>query len=440
MSRSQLKHVLARVRESAFVRNVLIVMSGTAAAQIIGFSISPIISRLFTPSDFGVFGSFNSISTIIAAGATLQYTQAIMLPKEKEDAINLFFVSCLSTLGVGFLCLVVCLVVPTYINGLMKTDSIWALALLVIATFVTGLNASCQAWCVRVKAFKITASSQIIRSLSSNGSQVGLGFLKGGAAGLIVSSVLADILASLNLVRVVISDIKTFWQRIQWGRMKDLAKEYRDFPMYSASQNIINSLSSGLPVLLLTHFYGLAVAGAYAFGVRILQIPMGFVLAPLRQVLFQKASEAYNQGGTLAQLYIKITVGLFAVILFPSLVLFIWAPELFKLIFGSQWYMAGEYARWLILWLMFYFCNLPAVLFAQVIRIQRSMFFYDLILLTARTLVLVLGGLYLNALYTIISFSIIGAIMNTILILIVAYEVIQKSCNQLEGKSIFSKK
>ena len=139
-SKLQLQYILARLRKSSFVKNVLVVMSGTAVAQAIGFALSPIISRLFSPSDFGVFGSFNSVSTIIAAGATLEYTQAIMLPKEKEDAINLFFVSCLCTFAVGFLCLTFCLLAPASVNGIMKTSGAWALALLVVATLVNGLN------------------------------------------------------------------------------------------------------------------------------------------------------------------------------------------------------------------------------------------------------------------------------------------------------------
>ena len=53
-----IKESLARLKKSSFVKNVLVVMSGTAAAQIIGFALTPIISRLFSPSDFGVFGSF----------------------------------------------------------------------------------------------------------------------------------------------------------------------------------------------------------------------------------------------------------------------------------------------------------------------------------------------------------------------------------------------
>lgn len=425
-SKLQLQYILARLKKSSFVKNVLVIMSGTAAAQAIGFALTPIISRLFSPSDFGIFGAFNAVLGVIAAGVTLDYSQAIMLPKEKEEALNLFFVSCLSTFSIGFLCLAFCLLAPTAVNGLMKTSGVWALALLIGGTVVAGLNQSFQAWCVRGKAFKQTSASQVIRSLSSNGSQIGFGFLKGGSAGLIISSILADILASLNLVRVVLPDIKAFWQGFQWGRMRKLAKEYRDFPMYSASQNVINALSNGLPVLLLTHFYGIAIAGAYAFGMRLLNVPMGFVLRALRQVLFQKAGETQHQGGSLTPLYVKTTFGLFALAFFPALVLFIWAPQLFTWIFGSQWHTAGELAGWLVLWMMFAFCNLPAVLFARLIRIQRTVFLYDLVLLAARTLVLVLGGLYLNASDTIMPFALLGAIMNLFLILLVGHAVMKK--------------
>jgi len=432
-SKLNLKHIIVKLRKSSFVKNVLVVMSGTAAAQVLGFALTPIISRLFSPSDFGVFGSFNAVATVIAAGATLQYTQAIMLPKEKKDAINLFCVSCICMFAVVFLLFIFCLLAPTFVNGLMKTEGVWSLSMLVAATAVAGINQSCQAWCVRVKAFKHTAASQVIRSLSQNGTQIGFGYLKVGAVGLIVSSILGNMLASLNLVRVLLPDLLTFGRYIRWNRMKQLAKEYRDFPMYSASQNVINALSSGLPVLLLTHFYGIAIAGAYAFGVRILWAPMSLLIGALRQVLFQKASETQHQGGSLTHLYIKITLGLFALAFFPSVILFIWAPEIFAWIFGSQWYTAGELAKFLILWMMFVFCNLPAVLFARIIRIQRTVFFYDLFLLAARVMALVLGGLYLSALHTVMLFAFVGAAMNLFLILLVGYAVMKK-----EGDTIFS--
>ncbi|WP_435550557.1 oligosaccharide flippase family protein [Desulfobacterium sp. N47] len=417
---------IIKLSKSTFIKNILVVMSGSAISQIVGFALTPIISRLYSPSDFGIFGSFNSVASIIAAGITLDYSQALMLPKDKEDAFHLFFISCLCTFIISFVLLIVCFIIPSTINDVMKTKGIWALALLVVATVVFGLNQSCQSWCIRVKAFKHTSGSQVIRSLSSNGTQIGLGFLKAGHIGLIISTVLGNILASLNLIRVLLTDTIVLRQLIRWDRMKKLAKEYIDFPMYSASQNIINALSSGLPVLILTHFYGIAVAGAYAFGIRILWTPMSFLIGALRQVLFQKAAEIQHQGGSLSPIYIKITAGLFAIAFLPSLVLFIWAPIIFTWIFGSQWQMAGDLSKYLILWMMFVFCNIPAVLFARLIRIQRIVFFYDLVLLVIRIFTLILGGLYLSSLHTVMLFSFVSAVMNLILILLVGYIVIRK--------------
>jgi lipopolysaccharide exporter len=415
-AKAQIRNFAGRLRNSIFVRNILVVMTGTAVAQVIGFALSPIISRLFTPTDFGIFGSFGAVASIIGTLVTLQYSQAIILPKSVADAINLLALSCLCTLLLSLLCLAACLIAPDTLNGLMKTAGVWTLGLLVCATLVSGINQSFQAWCVRTKAFTQTSTSQVVRSVSSNGIQLGCGSLGIGAVGLVCSSVIADILSTLNLGRVVLRDWRVLGQYLGWAHMRRLAVEYGDFPLYSASTNLINSLSLGLPMLLLTHFYGLAVAGAYAFSMRILSTPMGFVLNALRQVLLQKAAEVHNEGRRLMPLYAKISIGLFAMALLPSLLLMLWAPQFFAWIFGSQWSLAGEFSSSLVIWLLFMFCNVPAALFGRIIRIQRQMFLFDVSVLLMRTASLYIGGSYLSPSSTILLFSCVGGIMNVIFI------------------------
>ena len=323
------------------------------------------------------------------------------------------------------------LLVPDTVNGLMGTSGSWALALLVVATVVAGINESCHAWSVRIKAFKTTSASRVIRSASSTGTQIGVGYFGVGAPGLVISGVLSHTLASLYLVRALLPTLSVYGTRVHWGRLKQLGNEYRDFPIYSASQNVLNALSAGMPVLLLTHFYGIAIAGAYAFSTRIIQTPMGLVLQALRQVLFQKASETHQSGGRLSPLYIKVTAILVALAIGPSLVLFLWAPTIVTWIFGPQWLTAGEFVRWLILWMAFAFCNLPAVLFAKIIRIQPTILAYDVILLVGRTAVLLIGGLYLSAGQSIMLFSVLSASMNLLLVVLVG-NAVSRSDDQAE--------
>jgi len=408
----KVKEFALGLRKSIFFKNVFIVMSGTAGAQAVAFLMSPIISRLYAPPDFGILGSFNSILMVISAGVTLNYSQAIMLPHKKEDAINLLVLSCTSALVISTLCLAISCLRSEFFQGLLNFPNAWFLLILILAILISGLNKSLQSWSVRVKAFKYTSASQVVRSISSSGAQVGLGYMQYGAKGLVSATILGNTLAGLSLLRVVMPDLIALRHFIHWKSIKHVAKEYKDFPFYSAPREVLNALSRGLPVLLLNYYYGISVAGAYAFCIRIMSMPMSFVLQSLRQVLFQRASESYNQGGNLMALYLKTTGGLILLASIPSLVLFIWAPQLFSWVFGSQWFTAGEYARWLILWLAVMFCNLPSTLFAQIIRIQREAFLFDVVVLIARAGILIIGGMYLSALRTVLLFSVLGSALN----------------------------
>jgi O-antigen/teichoic acid export membrane protein len=408
-------------KTGSFLRNLSIVMSGTALAQVIGFAMMPVISRLFTAEDFGVFGTFQSILGVISAGITLQYIQAIVLPKEKKDAINVFFASAISVALIAAILFAASAFFQGYVLDVINLPAIWYVYLSVLASFVAGMNQAFQAWCIRVKAFKHTSLSQVIRSIVSSGIFLVAGGMHLGAPGLILGTIVANIAASLNLVRVFVVDLVDFRENVSRKKMVEVAREYRDFPLYATPQNLVNALSHGLPVLLLGHFYGIEVAGFYAFGVKILQAPMRLVLCPLRQVFFQKATETYNQGGDLFRLYLKATIALASVAFVPSVVLFIWAPQIFSFVFGENWIEAGVYARWLILWLFIAFPNVPSVLIAKILRQQKKLLIYECIASGLKMLVLILGGMYFSQLTTVIFFSVLGFISNFLLIIFMGF-------------------
>lgn len=402
-----------------------VVMSGTAIAQIISFSLTPVISRLFSPQDFGVFGSFNSFMLIATAVVTLQYSQAVMLPKKDEDAINVFAVSVVSTVLITLLSFVFVLIFSDWLLRVLKTEhTYWLIWFLPLGILVQGINQSFQAWCIRKKSFNITAVSHILRSTSMGVMQIAMGFFNYGGGGLIASAISADGVASVNMIgQTLKKDMILIKKYLCRRKIFKLAVEYRDFPIFSSTQNIMNALSNGLPVLLFSHFYGIGIAGAYAFGMRIIHAPMSLALVALRQVLFQKICETYNRGFEIYPLFAKTTFALFAISLIPSVILILFAPQVFTLVFGDQWLKAGEYVRWLVLWMLVSFANVPSILFARVLRKQKQLFFYELIQLVIRILCLTMGGLFLSPQMTIILFSMVGMLLNSILILWIAIAI-----------------
>jgi O-antigen/teichoic acid export membrane protein len=404
--------------KSVFLKNVSTVMLGTAAAQIIGLTLMPVISRIFTPADFGAFGSFTAVLGVFGAGVTLQYSLALMLPKEEKEVVDLFVLSCLASMVVACLCLFAIILFPHLMLSLLKTQGMpWLLWILPFGVLVSGFNQSIQCWCIRRKAFRKTSLSQVVRSLSASVFQVIMGFGGLGGGGMVGGSVLGDAAATVILCGAIKrEDYRYIWACRKWRELWRVALSYSDFPAYATPQNVLNAASQGIPILLLANYFGLAVAGSYALGVRILQAPMNLILTALRQVLFQRFSEAHNHGERLFPLFVKMTAGLGGLSAIPCLFGFIWAPHMFSSLLGHQWFEAGVYARWLLLWLGVLFCNLPSTLLGRILRKQRYLLLFDIFLLIARTASLVIGGCLLDPLKTIILFSLIGALFNAWLI------------------------
>ncbi|HEY3856180.1 MAG TPA: oligosaccharide flippase family protein [Verrucomicrobiae bacterium] len=400
------------LRPRGFLKNVFLVMSGTAVAQAIGFLVSPVLTRLYSPSDFGLAACYLSIVAVISAGVTLQYPQALIIPGDARKAGLLFLASCIATIGIALLVLLLCVTLPGFFSSVFKASGFGRLIYLVpLGILITGINQTFIAWCLRKKAFGYTAKAQVASSLTKSVAQICGGFVGLGAGGFIIGSMLGDAAVNLLLLRrIVRDDGPMLGESLRSGEVLAASREYKDFPLYSTPQNVLNAVSAGAPVILLSHYYGIAVGGFYAFATRILEAPMRLALGSLRQVLFQKISEINNKGDELTPIFGKCTNGLFLGVIGPAVIGFIFAPRVFALVFGKQWYEAGEYAQWLLVWFIPAFCNLPAALVLRVLRYQRSLLVFDSALLVGRVLVLVIGtACKASPLATIIAFSCLGA-------------------------------
>jgi O-antigen/teichoic acid export membrane protein len=126
--------------KSEFTRNVLTLMTGTTIAQAIPIAISPILTRIYSPEDFGVFALFVAITSIFGTIANGRYELAIMLPKKDEDAINIFALGFIITTFISLLLLILVLIFQDKIVDILKNEDIrvW-LYFVPLAVFFVGL-------------------------------------------------------------------------------------------------------------------------------------------------------------------------------------------------------------------------------------------------------------------------------------------------------------
>lgn len=406
--------VVRQTLASAFARNVALLVSGTAIGHGLTALAAPVLSRLYDPADFGLLAVFASLVSILGEIATGRYELAIVLPERDEEGAQLAALSALVAVGVALLTLIAALVAAGPFARLLHSPDLapflWWIA---PAVLVIGLAGALSHWMTRRRAFRSLSAMQIGRSAGTALPQVVAGLAGAGVGGLIGGRVAGEACALAGLAsRLGAGDRRLLRREARWPAIRRVARAYADFPRFSMPQGLVNAVSQSVPAFLLTAFYDPAVVGLYAMGHRLLYLPARFIGQAVRQVYLQRASEVQARGGDLHRLFTRSTLGLAAMGALPGLLVVLWGPQVFAFVLGPQWGEAGVYAQWMVLWLFFAFLNPPAAVLMQVLRLQHWLLLYDIALLAARCVALVIGGTRSTPLVTVALFSLVGAVFN----------------------------
>ena len=141
-------------RKTTFMGDVLKLVSGTTAAQVLSVLVTPLLSRLYGPDAFGTLALFMSVTSILGVIACMRYELAIMLPDNDADAVNVLGVS------LGFAGLISLLTVPIVIWGrepllrlLGEPDLAPYLWLIPVMVLVSGISLALNYWNSRTRLY-----------------------------------------------------------------------------------------------------------------------------------------------------------------------------------------------------------------------------------------------------------------------------------------------
>lgn len=385
--------------KSEFSRNVLTLMMGTTIAQAIPIAISPILTRIYTPEDFGVFALFIAITAIFGSIANGRYELAIMLPKKDEDAINIFALGFIITSAISLVLLVLVVVFNDYFTKLLNNEelSVW-LYFVPIAVFFTGLWNILNYFNNRKKQYKDLAKATIIKSIVTAIVQISVGFLKSGAIGLISGQILSQFFANTKLLSNILKD-KVLLTKISKVKIIALAKRYKDFPKYSMWAILANSLSQNLTNILISSFYSVATLGFYSVVQRVLGMPSSLIGASIGQVFFQQATKEKQQTGKAIKTF-NATVKKLIIIGVPSFgILFFIVEDLFAFVFGEEWKIAGTYAQIIIPLFLIRFVSSTVSGLMTVFEKQRNELLINFFLITTSLISILSFSEFINFLY-----------------------------------------
>ena len=347
----------------AAARQVMTLVTGTGLAQLIPLAVSPLLTRLYTPQDFGVFALYASLLAVLAVLGSARYELALMLPKDDTDALALVALATAIVLATSAAVLAAVLLFQAGLARWLDSPALgpW-LFLVPVSMLLTGLVNTLTVWANRTSRYRQISISRVLQSASAAAVAVALGWglSRGSQAGvgLVLGAVVGQALAAASLAW-------PFWRRwgarlqgVGWQPMRAQALRFREFPAINMPHALLDALQGSAVVALIAALFGPTLLGFHALAQRVVRTPMATLGSAVAQVFQKRAADALHAGGDTRRLVDAVLrrLGAVAVAVLPLL----WfAPELFAFVFGAAWREAGVYAQILTPWLLLNFMLSP---------------------------------------------------------------------------------
>ncbi|TCI36214.1 hypothetical protein EVJ29_06870 [Exiguobacterium sp. SH4S7] len=408
--------------KSTFLKNVLILSTGTAGAQLINFLFSPVLTRIYGPDSFGVLGLYTSLITIGLPLISLSLYLAIPLPKEKNEVLKLTFSSLkiviIGSIGIFF----VLILSKEYIISTFEIENLNSLFLLVpLGILLSGILLIFQTLNIKLGKFKDNSYAILIGTIISNASKLGVGLYFSNALILIILTMLGFIVQIVILLK---NGIYVILKEFQTGNIftgysvKQSLKKYSDFPLYRSPEMFLNAAAHSVPVIVLTSLFSPSAAGYYSLAIMVLSQPTQLVSESIGNVLYPAMAEKFNNNSKITPQILKVTGLLCLIGVIPFGIIILFGPPIFTIVFGGKWSEAGEYAQWISFWSFFLFINRPSTKALMVMSKQSFQLKFTMIVSLIRIISIVVTALLTNsALIAVATFSVIGVISNIFLII-----------------------
>lgn len=412
-------------------------VSGTAGAQALTLAFMPVITRIYGPEAYGVLGTFLSVTLMLIPVAALTYPIAIVLPRRDGDARGLVRLSLLIALVMAVLVALLLYLFGDALTSRLQMQLIQPYLMLVPLVMFSGaaLEIS-QQWLFRTQRFRITASVAVGHSLLFNSIRTLAGLVQPTALVLVCSSALQHALhaAMLGLAMLRAKPHVDNHNEVEQSKgagedvaaqpgLLALAQRHRDFPLFRAPVMLINAVSQHLPTLVLAVYFGPAVAGFFALCRQSMSMPTNLIGKSVADVYYPRISRAIHDGEPVAAMLIKATAALALVGLVPFSLVVAFGPWLFALVFGEQWQVAGEFARWLALAEYLVFVSRPCVVAVPALSLQGRFLIFEIFSTSLRVLALFGGAVLIgDALATVQAFSAAGVLIYLSLVVIVVFQ------------------
>lgn len=326
-----------------YLKSMVILMSGSAVAQIITLLVAPITTRLFSPQELGVYTLIVSAVNMFGMVLSLRYDMAIVYEDENRNVYPLvvlstavcFLASIFVSVGYWF-----------YFTFVSSVDypAFGACVFIFLLCFVFGLINILTSYNNRLREYGVMTSANVQRTAFQNGLIVLTGLGKLGETGLLLAQTIGYCAGLRKQSKSLIKEISAL-RAVTKDDLKRVADKHSRQALLSAPASFANGFSYTVITYFVEYLYGVTVVGLYSISFRVLGLPINVISSNIARVFMKEAASEKADKGNFTEIF-KKTLLLMAGISIPIiLVLVLAAPPIFGFVFGSDWREAGVYVQ-----------------------------------------------------------------------------------------------
>jgi O-antigen/teichoic acid export membrane protein len=344
--------IAARLRrflpESRFARRLTILSGGTTLGQGLLVLVSPLLTRLYGPEEFGVLAVFSAVAAILCPIAAFRYEVALPVIRGDGDAAATAAAGGLAALALSAL-----LALALAAGGAAPAAALLgipgfggALCFLPPIVLSWGLSLVLAHWSIRRGSFRVNAVGNFALSASQAAGQVALGLASATATALVVGYTAGSLVRCGLLLRALPGGDRTLLRAASWRRVLAAAREHWRYPAFSGSSAVLQSAAQMLPAVFVAVLYGPAAAGWFGLGQRVTGMPARMVGEAAAQAFLSEIAQA--EGPAVHRLFKRTATRFFLLGLVGLSPLLLAGPSLFALVFGEPWRETGTIVQLLV--------------------------------------------------------------------------------------------
>ncbi|MCX2747048.1 lipopolysaccharide biosynthesis protein [Arthrobacter sp. MI7-26] len=306
-----------------------LVLVGSGATFVIQVASLLILSRLLTPSDFGLVAMvtiFVVLGNLLRDfGLPLAGLQEQSL--SRQQASNLFWMSAATA---AIFSILMAASTPALIDLFREPRLAQIVPALAISVFLGGMTSQLQVQLARNMQFGALVASDVIGQLAGLAVAIVLGIAGAGYWALVAQSLTAAALV------LVYRWIASRWIPLAPSRGPDALRLFKIGATYSVAQ-LLAYVQSNIGTMLIGTQLGVTQLGYYNRAYQLLTAPAGRFLDPLTQVVISTLNRAKDEQRDPDALLCKIQFGVGSLIVWVFAVTAGTAPGLIPLVLGDQW-------------------------------------------------------------------------------------------------------